>query len=82
MQSPQLGADLRFEVAGRQPQRPLNEVSDPRFGLKARRIWIFAALTIEITLSVQRARKEIIRQEPCAGSPHCRAQIGFDLARG
>jgi hypothetical protein len=44
MQSPQLEADLKFEVAGRQPERPLKEVRDPRFGMKARRMWISAAL--------------------------------------
>jgi hypothetical protein len=45
MQSPQLGADLKFEVAGRQPERPLKEVRDPRFRLKARRMSIYVALT-------------------------------------
>jgi hypothetical protein len=48
MQSPHLGADLMFEVAGRQPERPLKEVRDPSFGLKARRMWIYAALTLKL----------------------------------
>jgi hypothetical protein len=37
IQCPQLGADHMFEVAGRQPERPLKEVRDPSFGLRARR---------------------------------------------
>jgi hypothetical protein len=37
-----------FEVAGRQPERPLKEVRDPSFGLKARRMWIYAALTLKL----------------------------------
>jgi hypothetical protein len=41
-----LGADLRFEVAGTQPERPLKEVRHPRFGPKARRMRIYAALTL------------------------------------
>jgi hypothetical protein len=44
----QCGADLRFEVAGRQPERPLKEVSDPRFGLKAQRMRIYAALALKL----------------------------------
>jgi hypothetical protein len=48
MQSPQLGANHRFEVAGGQPERPLKELRDPRFGLKARRTWIYAALTLKL----------------------------------
>jgi hypothetical protein len=48
MQSPQLSADIRFEVAGRQLERPLHEVRDPRFDLKARRMWIYAALTLKL----------------------------------
>jgi hypothetical protein len=45
---PELGADLRFEVAGWQPERPLTEVRGPRFGLTVRRMWIYAALTVKL----------------------------------
>jgi len=44
----QCGADLRFEVAGRQPERPLKEVSNPRFVVKAQRMWIYAALILKL----------------------------------
>jgi hypothetical protein len=47
MQSPQLGADLKFEVAGMQPERPVKEHRDLRFGGKAG-IWIYAALTVKL----------------------------------
>jgi hypothetical protein len=75
IQSPQLGADLRFEVAGRQPAADGNQRS--AFRPEGAADVGSRCVNIEMTLAVQRARKEIIGKEPCASYSRWSAQMGF-----